>query len=347
MTKRYHETAVPRAPSTVDRILAGDVRTIARCISAVENGDPAVASVMDELQIHAGRAIVVGITGVPGAGKSTLVSALARKMSASGKRPAILAVDPSSPISGGALLGDRIRDASDGTSIFFRSVATRGNLGGISRTLDEVVTVLDAAGRNPVIVETVGTGQSEIDIIHLAHTTLAITAPGLGDEVQAMKAGINEVADIHVVNKADLDARGASAAAMTLRQRLADSSRAAGLRQGVNPATGLRPAAWLAPVLTASAQSGAGLDEILAQVADHRAFLETSGGMEGWLLRRAEARLRAALRDTLYDRVRSQWAERIEQYVMAIARGQLGPARAAQRIAFEALSAPTTEGKHE
>jgi LAO/AO transport system kinase len=330
----------PVASSIVDRIVGGDIRTLSRCISAIENGDPAAPGIVDRLYAYAGRALVIGVTGVPGAGKSTLVSALAERMAATGARPAILAVDPSSPISGGALLGDRIRHGSDTEAIFFRSVASRGSLGGLSRSLDDTVTLLEAAGRDPILIETVGTGQSEIAVTQVAHTTLAVTAPGLGDEIQAMKAGITEVADLHIVNKSDTDPAGAEASALVLRHRLADSVRASGLSEGANAATADSPTAWLPPVRVASAQSGAGVGGLLELIQAHRAFLESADGLGGWRRRRAIARYHHAVWDTLHAQLYREWRHRLDLDESAVADGKITPVRAAQRLVHEALLTP-------
>ncbi len=326
-----------------DRILQGDMRALSRCISAVENGDPRASEIVERMQARAGHAWVIGLTGVPGAGKSTLVSSLAQRLSLTGARPAILAVDPSSTISGGALLGDRIRDQSDTKTIFFRSVASRGSLGGLSGSLDDVVTLLDAAGRDVILIETVGTGQSEIDVTSVAHTTLAVTAPGLGDEIQAMKAGITELADLHVVNKGDADPAGAESTALLLRQRLRDKVGASRLAEGANPATPDFPAAWLAPVRVVSARTGAGLGELLEFVRAHRKFLEDTGGLGTWRRRRVVARYRLAVRDALQARLLSEWRGRLELDEAAVAEGRITAVRAAQRLVSDALPSPTAQ----
>jgi LAO/AO transport system ATPase/phenylacetic acid degradation protein PaaD len=208
------------APAALaERIRSGDRRAIGRAITLVENASPGSRALRTALAEFVGRARVVGVTGPPGAGKSTLVNALIRELLARGQRVAVVAVDPSSPLSGGALLGDRIRMGDHHTDerVFIRSLASRGHAGGLARTTGEVVDVLDAAGFDTVIVETVGAGQSEVDIARLAGTCVVICPPGLGDEVQALKAGILEVADVLVVNKADLpDAARAEAELRTM-----------------------------------------------------------------------------------------------------------------------------------
>jgi len=201
----------PRADQDVDdlvaRARAGETRAVARLVSMVEDAAPQLREVMAALAPHAGHAHVVGITGPPGVGKSTTTSALVTELRAAGRRIGVLAVDPSSPFSGGALLGDRVRmqDHATDPGVFIRSMASRGHLGGLSWTTPQAMRVLDAAGFDTVIVETVGVGQSEVEIAALADTTLVLMAPGLGDGVQAAKAGILEIGDIYVVNKADPD----------------------------------------------------------------------------------------------------------------------------------------------
>ena len=192
-------------PDLAQRILAGDTRALARAATAIENGSDAARRFLDELAAHAGHATVVGITGPPGAGKSTLVAALVRTLRQAGRTVGIIAVDPTSRISGGAILGDRIRmqDHHADPGIFIRSMATRGATGGLARATADLVLLLDAAGKDYVIIETVGVGQDEVEIAALAHLTIVVLVPGMGDEIQAIKAGILEIADIFVINKAD------------------------------------------------------------------------------------------------------------------------------------------------
>jgi LAO/AO transport system kinase len=331
-TRAGESAAADDVAGLVERITRGHIRTISRCISDIENNNDRSAALIGAVDAQAGNAIVVGVTGVPGGGKSTLVPALAKRFAASGKRPAILAVDPSSPLTGGAILGDRIRDTNDG-EIFFRSVASRGSLGGLSRTLDDVVTLLDAAGFDVILIETVGTGQSEIAVTRLAHTTLLLTAPGLGDEVQAMKAGILETADIVVVNKADSDPRGATATMQTIRNALDLSLRAHGLLEGVNAATPDRGAVWHSPVRAVSALKGDGLDELVSAIAAHREFLASTSGFETWRRRRRIDRFRDAMRDALTVRVAAVHGAAMRQTEEAVASGRSNPVCAAADMA--------------
>jgi len=194
-----------RSADLESRVLAGDTRAIARLLSRAESGIAESRPTLDAMFAHAGRAHVVGITGVPGSGKSTLVAKLAAQVRSTGRRVAVVAVDPSSPFSGGAILGDRIRmgDLAGDAGIFVRSMATRGALGGLANGTLEAVDVLDAAGFDMVMIETVGVGQDEVDVARAAHTTVVVSAPGLGDDIQAIKSGLLEVADVLVVNKAD------------------------------------------------------------------------------------------------------------------------------------------------
>ncbi|GAB4468271.1 MAG: hypothetical protein OHK0044_09580 [Burkholderiaceae bacterium] len=241
--------------SLLSRLLAGDRRALARAISAVENGNPAAAAIAAGISSHLGRAHVVGITGAPGAGKSTLINALLGELIARGRTIAVVAVDPSSPITGGAVLGDRVRMGEHGAHerVFIRSIASRGHAGGVSRTTGAIVDLLDAAGFDVVIVETVGAGQSEVEIVGIADTRIVVCPPGLGDDVQAIKAGILEIADLLVVNKADLP--GAERAVRELKEMLT-----------------LRGAAAAnVPVLSTCAARGEGIAALADAVAAHGA----------------------------------------------------------------------------
>ncbi len=242
-------------PSLLSRLLAGDRRALARAISAVENGTPAAASIAAGIASKLGRAHVVGITGAPGAGKSTLINALLGELIKRGRTIAVMAVDPSSPITGGAVLGDRVRMGEHGAHerVFIRSLASRGHLGGVTKTTAQVVDVLDAAGFDVVIVETVGAGQSEVEIVGIAHTRIVVYPPGLGDDVQAIKAGILEIADLLVVNKCDLP--GAERTARELKDMLKLRTAAAGD----------------VPVLPTSATRGEGIAALADAIAAHGA----------------------------------------------------------------------------
>ena len=259
----------------VERALAGDPRSVGRLITLVEDGAPQLRAVMAALAPRSGGAHIVGLTGSPGVGKSTTTSALVAQFRAAGRRVGVLAVDPSSPFSGGALLGDRIRMQEHATDpeVFIRSMASRGHLGGLAATTPQAVRVLDAAGCDPVLVETVGVGQSEVEVASEADTTIVLLAPGMGDGIQAAKAGILEVGDIFVVNKADRD--GADATARELRHMIS-----------LGPSG--QAGAWKPPVLKVIATRGQGLAELVAAIDGHREWLGTSGA--GAARRRARAR---------------------------------------------------------
>ena len=250
--------------SLVTQARAGDPRSVGRLITLVEDGSPLLRELMARLSSSTGRAHVVGLTGSPGVGKSTSTSALVREYRSLGRRVGVLAVDPSSPFSGGALLGDRIRMQEHATDseVFIRSMASRGHLGGLASATPQAVRVLEAAGCDPVLVETVGVGQSEVEIAGEADTTIVLLAPGMGDGIQAAKAGILEVGDIFVVNKADRD--GADQTARELRHMISLGM------SGV-------PGAWRAPVLKAIASQGQGIDELVEAIDKHRAWLAETG----------------------------------------------------------------------
>ena len=274
-------------------VLAGDLRAIARLLTRAERGGDECRSALDEIFRHAGRAHVVGITGVPGSGKSTLVAKLAAAVRATARRLAIVAVDPSSPFSGGAILGDRIRmgDLAGDAGVFVRSMATRGALGGLAHGTLESVDVLDAAGFDIVFIETVGVGQDEVDIARAAHTTVVVSAPGLGDDIQAIKAGVLEIADIHVIGKCDRP--DANRTVSDLKSMLA---------LGLSIAAPAPTPRWRVPVVATSSLRGEGVGELLAAIDGHRAHLAESGEIvarrtainERRLLKSGEDMLRAA-----------------------------------------------------
>ncbi len=248
-------------PAQIDQVRAGLPRAVARAISAVERGGPEAREVIGALYPFTGGAQVLGVTGAPGTGKSTLVNALAQLYRRRGHRVGIVAVDPTSPFTGGAIMGDRLRmqDLAGDEGVFIRSMATRGSLGGLAAATFDAVCVLDAAGYGIILVETVGAGQSEVEIAKSAHTTLVIEAPGLGDDIQAIKAGILEIADILIVNKADHDGANSTVAALEMNLNL-------------------KPRAeddWRPPVLKTVAIQGLGMEPVADWIAKHRAFLTT------------------------------------------------------------------------
>jgi LAO/AO transport system kinase len=278
----------------VERMLGGDRLALARLITLVENRSALVPEIMRRIHARTGRAYTVGVTGPPGAGKSTLVDALTARLRKTEARVGIVAVDPTSPFTGGAVLGDRIRMQSHtlDPGVFIRSMATRGSLGGLARATASVQKLLDAAGHDWILIETVGVGQSELDIMRLADTTVVVLVPESGDSIQTMKAGLLEAADVLVVNKADRD--GAHALVTELRYMVHLH------RRGQPAAAGELD--WEVPVLTTVAASGVGVDELAAEIQRHRAALEASGTLE----RRRQARRAGELRDLLVGELRRE-----------------------------------------
>ena len=273
----------------IDGVLARDTRAIARAISMVEDGVEGLAELSAGVFPHTGRAATVGLTGSPGVGKSTLGGALVRAVRERERSVAVLAIDPTSPFTGGALLGDRLRMQTHATDpgVFIRSMATRGHLGGIALAAPEAVRILDAAGYEVVIVETVGVGQAEVEVAAATDTTLVVVTPGWGDSVQVSKAGILEIADVFVVNKADRD--GADAAVRDLLQMI-----------GMGPELD-----WTPPVVRTVAGTGEGVDELWGAVEDHGAYLEATGGLARDRRSRLVREVETLTAERLRDRVRA------------------------------------------
>ncbi len=297
------------------KAVAGDRRALSRLVTIVETGGPEATLALRELFPSTGRAWLIGVTGAPGTGKSTLVGAMVGAFRSRGKTVGVVAVDPSSPFTGGAILGDRVRmmDMSADPGVFMRSMATRGQLGGLaSRTLD-VTRVLDACGYEVIIVETVGVGQDEVDIAATAHTTALVVVPGLGDDVQALKAGVMEIADVFVVNKADRE--GADRAVAEIRSALA-------LQGGQRPA----------PVVRTIATRGEGVDNLIAEMERHRNFVETSGEARPLHIDRARKEiLRIAQRELADTMVKSN-GKGIDQLAAEVAERRTDPHSAAKEL---------------
>jgi LAO/AO transport system kinase len=318
---------LPDATALVDAALGGDRRALARILTAVENRTPVAETALRQLYPMAGNAHLVGITGPPGSGKSTLVSALIGAAREAGRAVAVVAVDPSSPITGGALLGDRVRMQSYATDrdVFIRSMASRGHAGGLASTSTAAAAVLDAAGFDLILIETVGTGQSEVEVAAAADTTVVLEAPEMGDEVQAIKAGLLEVADIVVVNKADRP--GAQRTASQLRAMLVAVGRAGGA--GRDPH---RPRPKEPEVLLTTATTGAGIPELLATLDRHRARGREVSDTPARLAR-AEAQVWAILAERLRADLRAPaHHERTDALLRRVASHEVDPFTAADEL---------------
>jgi LAO/AO transport system kinase len=306
-------------PDLVAAARAGEHRAVARLISLVEDGDELLPEVAAALAPHAGRAQVVGLTGSPGVGKSTTTNELVRALRAAGHRVGVLAVDPSSPFTGGAILGDRVRmqDHATDDGVYIRSMSSRGHLGGLAAATPQAVRVLEGAGCDVVLVETVGVGQAEVEIASLADTTLVLLAPGMGDAIQAVKAGILEIADVFVVNKADRP--GADATYRDIQGMLGLGERA--------------PGQWRPQVVRATAVRGEGVDEVLGAVEKHRAWLVESGELR----RRREARAAAEVEAIALGELRARLGSlrdgtALPALAADVAQGRTDPYAAARRL---------------
>jgi LAO/AO transport system kinase len=311
----------PGVPELVERVRRGEQLAVARLISLVEDGaDAALREVTAALAAHTGRAHVVGVTGPPGVGKSTTTSALIGLLRAHGRKVGVLAVDPSSPFSGGALLGDRVRMGEHATDdgVFIRSMATRGHLGGLAWATPQALRVLDAAGCDVVLVETVGVGQSEVEVVALADTTVVLLAPGTGDGVQAAKAGILEIADVFVVNKADRD--GAAQTVRDLRQMLSFGEHGA-------------EDAWRPPVVRTVAARAEGMDDLVAALDAHREWLDRTGALSQRRRARAEAEIEAIALEQHRSRIGDlRGAAGLTRLADRVLAGELDPYRAADEL---------------
>jgi len=303
----------------VKNVLRGDARAVARLITLAENNDPVATSAMKEIHPHTGKAHVIGITGVMGSGKSTLICELTRLYRKQGKKVGIIAIDPTSPFSGGALLGDRIRmnELAMDDGVFIRSMGTRGMLGGLTSAVYDVVEILDASGKDIVMVETVGVGQAEVDVIKIADTTLVIIVPGLGDSIQTLKAGVMEIADVYVVNKADRDGVEQAVAEV---ESLVDISCANKDRK--------------TPVLTAVAKEGEGIKQLMGEIEKHLKYLEKTKEFDKQRRLRYEAELVEIIRKRLMNFIfdESTFKEKIEVLLDKISKKETDPHSAAEEI---------------
>jgi LAO/AO transport system kinase len=321
----------------VDRMLAGDRRALARLITRVENREPGVPELMRRIHGRTGRAYTVGVTGPPGAGKSTLVDRLTAAIRKTGATVAVVAVDPTSPFTGGAVLGDRIRMQAHtlDPGVFIRSMATRGSLGGLARATGEVQKLLDAAGFDWVLVETVGVGQTELDVVKLADTTVVVLVPESGDGIQTMKAGLLEAADVLVVNKADRE--GAPRLLTELRYMVH-------LHREGQPAS--RDLDWEVPILSTEAVHDVGVVELLEAIGRHRAALDSSGTLERRRKARRARELRALMLAELRQEVDRALADggALERVLADVEAGRVDPYTAVRTIAERLRRGPTAPG---
>ena len=295
----------------IERLRAGDPRALSRAISTVENRAPEWSELLKALFPHTGRARIIGLTGAPGSGKSTLVDQLARHYRKDDRTIGIIAVDPTSPYTGGAILGDRIRmqDHFSDPGIYIRSMATRGSLGGLARTTADVATVLDASGRDMILIETVGVGQDEIDIVRLADITIVILVPGMGDDVQTIKAGIMEIADIFVINKSDRE--GAERVEREIRALQSLATRSDN---------------WTPPIVKSVATDGTGVKELAAAIAQYEGYLQKENLVLKRTIQNWQERIIEMLREALLDKAREQLGDgQVTRYAAEVAQHKRDP----------------------
>jgi LAO/AO transport system kinase len=312
---------LPKTEKIIKGVLAGDRRSIAKAITTIENNTAEAQKLIASIYPHTGKAHIIGLTGPPGSGKSTLIEKIIREYRQKGKTVGVIAVDPTSPFTGGAFLGDRIRmqELSTDQGVFIRSMATRNYLGGIAKATKDAVKVLDAAGKDVVIVETVGAGQSEVEIIKVAQTIVVLFAPGLGDEIQAIKAGIMEIADIFVVNKADRE--NANKAVMDIQAMLQLNS---------------KERTWKPPVLKTTALTGEGVQQLIEKIVEHRLFLEKE--LERKRSReKAEAELVEAIKEKVASSIIEELKKegKLEELLQKILEKKVDPASIAEKLLKE------------
>jgi LAO/AO transport system kinase len=310
--------------STAEKVISGDVRAVARLIRDIDDGMPGVQAVLKEIYPHTGRAYVIGITGAPGVGKSTLVDQMVGHLRGQGKTVGVLAVDPTSPFSGGAILGDRVRmqrhSLDDG--VFIRSLATRGHFGGLTQSTRSAIDVLDAMGKDVVIVETVGVGQDEVDVVKSAHSTVIVVIPGMGDDIQAIKAGILEAGDIFVINKSDREGTDKTLSDLRLMIDM-DQKKYEGGR-------------WKPPIIKTQAVFDKGITELLDEIENHKKSLKKSAG--GLYFRKKKDKVREELADMVKQRLIDVVLERIidtgefEEAVESVVSGKMDPYSACDNL---------------
>jgi len=285
----------------VERLLSGDRRALARMVTLIENDSPPARRYLAELHRHAGNAHIIGVTGAPGAGKSTLATHVVRELRHRDRKVGVVAVDPTSPFSGGAILGDRIRmmELAGDPNVFIRSMASRGSLGGLSASTRDVVRAMDAAGYDPIIIETVGTGQAEVEVMRAAQTVLVVSAPGMGDEVQAIKAGILEIADIFVVSKADKPGADQTVAELAMLLSLDPNRR---LHDKSKPY-------WRIPVLKTAAIKNQGITQLVDAVQQHREYLIESGMLASRAQRQVRSEVEALVVHAVMNALKEELPE--------------------------------------
>jgi LAO/AO transport system kinase len=314
------------------RVLEKDVRAVARVLRLADDRVGPYLDVLRELFAETGQAYVVGVTGNPGSGKSTLCDRLIQEYRKQGKTVAVIAVDPTSPFSGGAILGDRIRMQrhAEDPGVFIRSVATRGHLGGLSRSARDMVRVLDAYGAEVVLVETVGVGQDELEITRTAHSTLVVTCPGMGDEVQAIKAGILECADVFGVNKADREGADGAVRDLELMIALGSEARAAGARgRRSDEANAER---WIPPIVRAIATRGEGVPELVSALEQHKTWLERTETGRSRRRERLAEEVRDGLREALVEAAVQELGPTIEEAVRRVDAREIDPYTATENL---------------